>query len=512
MDLRANTAVDVLIGPFVDATDGNTTEDSLTLTQAEIKLSKLGQSLTQKNESTSAAFDDDGYYNCMLDATDTNSEGNLVLIVHQSANALPVRHEFNVMAEAAFDSLYVAKDAGFMDVNIKTVGRTDTQETEADNLESACSNYSATRGLTGTAVPAVAADGAFGLPISDAGGLDMDATDANVSLVLTDTAEIGTAGAGLSNISLPATGLDLVLKSSTFALAMADAIWDELLAGHTTADTSGLLLNEWQDGGRLDLIVDAILVDTGEIGTAGAGLSNISLPATGLDLVLKSSTYALAMADAVWDELLAGHVTADTAGLVLNEWQDGGRLDLIVDAILVDTGEIGTAGAGLSNISLPATGLDLVLKSSTYALAMADAIWDELLAGHVTADTAGLVLNEWQDGGRLDLIIDAIVADTGTDGVKLNATQPTGWAANLAASAATIVKGTATGTPTTTTMAATGLSEATDDHFNGRVIIWTSGVLKDQATDITDYTGATDLFTFTAITEAATAGDTFVIV
>lgn len=132
MDLRANTAVDVLIGPFVDKTDGNTTEDGLTLTQAEIKLSKNGQALTQKTDATSAAFDDDGYYNCELDSTDTNTEGNLVLIVHQSANALPVRHEYNVLAEAAWDSLYAAKDTGYMDVNIKAVSE-DT--TAADDLE-----------------------------------------------------------------------------------------------------------------------------------------------------------------------------------------------------------------------------------------------------------------------------------------------------------------------------------------------------------------------------------------
>ena len=171
MDLRANTAVDVLIGPFVDITDGNTTEDALTLTQSEIKLSKNGQALAQKSDVTSAVFDDDGYYNCELDATDTNTEGQLALIVHQSANALPVRHEYNVMSEAAWDSLYVAKDTGFMDVNVKAVSE-DT--TAADNLELACDNYSATRGLSGTALPAVAADGVGGLPISDAGGLDLD--------------------------------------------------------------------------------------------------------------------------------------------------------------------------------------------------------------------------------------------------------------------------------------------------------------------------------------------------
>jgi hypothetical protein len=210
-ELRANTAVDVLIGPFIDDTDGKTAETALTLSQADIKLSKNGQALAQKNDDTSAAADANGYYNCELDTTDTNTEGTLVLIVHESG-ALPVRHDFMVLSEAAWDSKYIAKDDGFMDVNVKTIGRADTQETEASNLETACANYSATRGLTGTALPAAAADAAGGLPISDAGGLDLDTKLANTNEV--------------------------------------------------TAARMGAL-TDWINGGRLDLILDAILEDTG---------------------------------------------------------------------------------------------------------------------------------------------------------------------------------------------------------------------------------------------------------
>lgn len=65
--------------------------------------------------------------------------------------------------------------------------------TAADNLELAADNYSATRGLAGTALPAAAADAAGGLPISDAGGLDMDA-------LATVVAAIGATGTGLSAI------------------------------------------------------------------------------------------------------------------------------------------------------------------------------------------------------------------------------------------------------------------------------------------------------------------------
>lgn len=174
-ELRANTAVDILIGPFVDDTDGKTAETGLTI---DVEVSKNGQALADKNDITAPVHDAagtiDGYYNCELDTTDTNTEGTLAVVCF-SAGALPVRHDFMVLSEAAWDSKYVAKDDGFMDVNVKTVGRADTQETEANNLEAACAAYSATRGLTGTALPAAAADAAGGVPISDLGGLDLDA-------------------------------------------------------------------------------------------------------------------------------------------------------------------------------------------------------------------------------------------------------------------------------------------------------------------------------------------------
>lgn len=51
-----------------------------------------------------------------------------------------------------------------------------------------------------TALPNAAADAAGGLPISDAGGLDMDSVKTDTAAILVDTAEIGAAGAGLTAI------------------------------------------------------------------------------------------------------------------------------------------------------------------------------------------------------------------------------------------------------------------------------------------------------------------------
>ena len=84
-----------------------------------------------------------------------------------------------IFTMAATDNISI-----FLPANVRAVAGLVTNGT---NLGSACANYSATRGLTGTAVPAAAADAAGGLVISDAGGLDADAQRSDVAAILVDT-------------------------------------------------------------------------------------------------------------------------------------------------------------------------------------------------------------------------------------------------------------------------------------------------------------------------------------
>lgn len=75
------------------------------------------------------------------------------------------------------------------------------------------SAYSTTRGLAGTALPAAAADAAGGLPISDAGGLDLDA-------ILVDTGtSIPNAISALNDISPAEVNAEVVdaLTTDTYA-------------------------------------------------------------------------------------------------------------------------------------------------------------------------------------------------------------------------------------------------------------------------------------------------------
>lgn len=66
-------------------------------------------------------------------------------------------------------------------------------------------------------------------------------------------------------------------------------------------------------------------------------------------------------------------------------------------------------------------------------------------------------------------------------------------------------------TPTTTEFEADDITEATADHFIGRVIVFTSGVLLAQSTTISDYSLATGRghFTVALLTDAPGNNDTF---
>ena len=102
--LKQSTAVDFLAGPFVDEDDGKTLENALTITQAEVRLSKNGGNMAGKNEATNLTFDELGMYACKLDATDTNTLGTLQVTIWEDG-ALIVYHEFMVVTANVWDTI-----------------------------------------------------------------------------------------------------------------------------------------------------------------------------------------------------------------------------------------------------------------------------------------------------------------------------------------------------------------------------------------------------------------------
>jgi hypothetical protein len=113
MFLRQSTASqEVLLGPFLDDTDGKTAETGLTIANTDIKIWKRGGTTESNKNSGGATHIASGRYYCVLDATDTDTVGELAINVHVSG-ALPVRLVCCVLEEAVFDSLFAASAAGY---------------------------------------------------------------------------------------------------------------------------------------------------------------------------------------------------------------------------------------------------------------------------------------------------------------------------------------------------------------------------------------------------------------
>jgi len=304
MFLKQSTAYTFRMGPFLDETDGKTVEDGLTISQADVRLSKGGGNFAQKNESTSASHDEIGYYIVLLDATDTATVGELLVAVHESG-ALPVFKTFQVVEEAIYDAIYggsanlitkvdaidTVVDAILVDTGTTLDGKINTIDTVVDAI------------LVDTAVIGSAGAGLTGVPWNSAWDAEVqsEVADGLAAYDPPTKAELDSAFTEIKGGSWASTDTLEAIRdrgdaawttggggSAPTAAAVADAVWDEATSGHTSSGTFGEQVKTDIDAilvdtgttipatiATIDTVVDAILVDTAVIGSAGAGLSGV---------------------------------------------------------------------------------------------------------------------------------------------------------------------------------------------------------------------------------------------
>ena len=353
----------------------------------------------------------------------------------------------------------------------------------------------------------------------------------------------------------------LISGSTGAALNAAGAAgdpWTTALPGAYGAGSAGKIIGDNVNGTILSrasqVTLDALddLVDT-EIGTI---ISTLGTPAGA------SVSADILVIDNLVDDLESRMGTPSNLG-------SGATVAANLVDIEAQTDDIGAAGAGLtalataaalatvqadtdniqtrlpaalvsgrmdSNMQAAANGVITALVIATDAInsdALATNAVTEIQNGLATA-AALTVIDDFLDTEitTLQADVSAILADTGTDGVIVAAASKTGYALSAAGvdeifdelraghnvvgsygeSFFTIESGAAIAGTLSTTQMSTNLTEATDDHYNGRILIFTSGALLRQATDITAYNGTTKVLTFTALTEAPTVADKFIIV
>ena len=204
---------------------------------------------------------------------------------------------------------------------------------------------------------------------------DIIAVKADTTAVLVDTADmqpkLGTpAGASISadiaDVPTVAEFNARTLVAASYFDPAADTVATvttvTTLTGHTaqTGDSFARLGAPAGASVSADILVIDNFVDGIEttLGVAGAGLTDITLNAASIDLV--------------WDEPMAGHVTADTSGLVMNDWQEGGRLDVILDARMAEA-SISTTGGAIDTVTTTTTATNLTTNNDKTGYALSTA-------------------------------------------------------------------------------------------------------------------------------------------
>lgn len=227
--LKQSTAVDVVIGPFVDDTDGKTPETGLTISQADCQLTKNAGAMAQKNNATAASHLGGGHYKVPLSTTDTNTLGLLRLYVNEGG-ALPAWLDMMVMPANVWDSLFGADRL-----------QVHAAEISNDLITAGVLAASAINEIVDAVWDELQEDHADLSPMSMGGALsyaaadDPDLWDASLALYTTP----GSAGKALA---------DAAAAGGASAADIADAVWDEAAGDHVAAGSAGLALANARDG------------------------------------------------------------------------------------------------------------------------------------------------------------------------------------------------------------------------------------------------------------------------
>jgi hypothetical protein len=260
--LKQSTSATIKLGPFLDDTDGKTAETGLTITQADVRLTKNGGNFAQKNDASAASHDEFGWYDVDLDATDTGTLGRLILAVHESG-ALPVWREFMVIPANEYDSLISGSDT--LDVNVAEISE---DSAAADNLETAFDGGTYDVGgidvsELNTAVDAIGSDGTG---LTEAGGDGDHLTEAGG-----DGDHLTEAGGtGDQFTGLPEVDADVVkISGDTNAANNAESFFD----GTGYAGTNNVIPSVTTVTGNVDGSVGSV---TGAVGSVTGAVGSVT--------------------------------------------------------------------------------------------------------------------------------------------------------------------------------------------------------------------------------------------
>ncbi len=370
--LRQSTASqEIPLGYFLDSLDGNSEEVALTIANTDIKIWKSGATTLANKNSGGATHISNGIYYAVLDATDTDTVGSLVIFCHPTG-ALATRTECYVYEETIFDALFAAAAPGYLQPT--TAGRTlDVTATGAAGVDwGNVENPTTTVGLSGTTISVAT----------------------NVVSVATGAITSNSFAAAAITSSAFGTG------AITAGVIAADAIGASELAADAVAEIQSGLASAIA---TVDTVVDAIKAKTDYLPSATAGAAG--------GVFIAGSNAATSITTA-----LTANITGNVSGSIgslgataktdVNTEVDTALADIHLDHLLaVDydpAAKPGTATALLNELIESDGGVSRYTANAleqapsgtgASAATIADAVWDEVLSGHLTAGSTGEALN-----------------------------------------------------------------------------------------------------------------------
>ena len=223
--LRADTAVEVPIGPAIAVGDGFTPVTTLTIAGAdEAELIKHGATTSAGLAGSLAAYTAvvDGYYHLDLSTSETDTEGHLTIVIQDDSLILPIRNDFIVLNQNAYDALYAV--AG-------------TDKLQVDVVEQVGGTVPAP---TTTGVPDVNVERWLDTLVTLSGALP----DVNVEAMDANSIAVGVMATDSIGVTAMAAGS---IASGVIAAAelqnIEDEIWDALKAAHVVANSFGDFLD-----------------------------------------------------------------------------------------------------------------------------------------------------------------------------------------------------------------------------------------------------------------------------
>lgn len=368
--------------PVTTQAVGTNTYEILPAAGADLRLS-LGEAVTNSDFTIASADassvtlpttytdgtslpDDDRYINCVLQVVGGTGFGQVVLLTTAGASA----RQYNVSS----GTMPVQLDNTSACVVVGTWNSAGSGATAADIADAVWDEDATGHQTAGTFGQAIGDPGAntetiYDAVVTDAAGTnvaaDIIAVKAETASILTDTGEIGTAGAGLSAIPWNATWDAQVESEVTDALNAYDP--------PTKAELDAAVANVSVDEIQATALADLFNTDSGTTyasAVAGSVVTEIANNSGG------SALTEGGIADAVWDEARSGHVAAGSfgEGVVVNSIANNA---ITANAIASDAIAAAKIAAGAITAAKFASGaIDATALAADAANEIADALLD----------------------------------------------------------------------------------------------------------------------------------------